>query len=56
MDERERKIPYILNNNFNSGTTNKETRQALNGFWFLATKTNQCVISKVTKFMQKYSN
>uniref|UniRef100_A0A1I7T3R6 Nucleotid_trans domain-containing protein n=1 Tax=Caenorhabditis tropicalis TaxID=1561998 RepID=A0A1I7T3R6_9PELO len=55
MDEQTREIPYILNNNFNSGTKNKETRQALNGFWFLATKTNQCVISKVRRFMDKYS-
>ncbi|CAO4364677.1 unnamed protein product [Caenorhabditis nigoni] len=54
MDERDREIPFILNNNFNSGTKNKETRQALNGFWFLASKTNQCVISKVNRFMEKY--
>ncbi|KAF1763879.1 hypothetical protein GCK72_003825 [Caenorhabditis remanei] len=55
MDETSRVTPFILNNNFNSGTKNKETKQALNGFWFLATRTNQCVISKVTKFMEKYS-
>uniref|UniRef100_A0A8R1HXT0 Nucleotid_trans domain-containing protein n=1 Tax=Caenorhabditis japonica TaxID=281687 RepID=A0A8R1HXT0_CAEJA len=55
MDENERTIPQILNNNFNSGTKNKETRQALNGFWFLATKTDQCVIAKVKMFMTKYN-
>lgn len=55
MEENERKTPFILNNNFNSGTKNKETRQALNGFWFLAAKTNQCVIAKVSKFVQKHS-
>ncbi|EGT54515.1 hypothetical protein CAEBREN_03705 [Caenorhabditis brenneri] len=55
LDEQTRETPYILNNNFNTGIKNKETKQALNGFWFLATKTNQCVISKVTRFLEKYA-
>ncbi|CAB3411123.1 unnamed protein product [Caenorhabditis bovis] len=43
--------PYIVNNNFYVGIKNKETRQSLNGLWFLATRSNQCKIGKVRNFL-----
>ncbi|KAJ1361041.1 hypothetical protein KIN20_020195 [Parelaphostrongylus tenuis] len=44
--------PFIVNNNFYVGLQNKETRQALNGFWFL-TKTGQCSTNKVRRALKK---
>ncbi|KJH43345.1 hypothetical protein DICVIV_10634 [Dictyocaulus viviparus] len=44
--------PFIVNNNFYVGVRNKETRQAINGLWFL-TKTGHCSTAKVEHSLKK---
>ncbi|MFH4980065.1 hypothetical protein AB6A40_006774 [Gnathostoma spinigerum] len=45
-------IPYIINNNYYVGVTDKISRQALNGFWFLTLK-NSCSKSKSGNQLKK---
>ena len=51
--ERYQLHPYIVNNNYYVGVQNKESRQALNGLWFL-TKKKGCLKSKVERGLGKY--
>lgn len=53
--ERANLSPYIVNNNYYVGVKNKESRQALNGLWFLSTK-KRCSASKTRATLGKYNS
>lgn len=53
--ERSNIRPYIVNNNYYVGVTNKASRQALNGLWFLSPR-GLCMRSKVEHMLRKYSS